>query len=88
MTKNGGLTYIGIKNEHIQVCPHCGSTGFKKNSKKYKTIKSGLAYYHHKQIRIVYPYFCRSCKQRFPHTDNLQNWLLKKFNEAREKEKL
>jgi hypothetical protein len=87
MTKNGGLIYLGIKNEHIQVCPNCGSTGFRKYTKKYEIVRSGLACYHNTRVKRSHMYFCRRCNSGFNNPDNLQSWLMTKFNEAREKER-
>ncbi len=70
MAKNGGLTYPGVKNEHILVCPLCGSGRYWKRVRNYKINR----------------YFCRHCKKGFNQPENLQNWLMKRFEEARKRE--
>jgi formate dehydrogenase maturation protein FdhE len=86
MAKNGGLTYLNIKNEHIHVCPLCGSNPIKQYVRKYIIIKSGLCYYHNKRIKREFKYVCRRCGEGFNSPVTLQSWLMRKFNEARAKE--
>jgi DNA-directed RNA polymerase subunit RPC12/RpoP len=78
--------YEGIKNEHILVCPHCGSTRFIQYARKYKLIKSGRFNYKDKHVMREYLCFCRHCNQGFNKPTDLQSWLMDRFNEARAKE--
>lgn len=73
MAKSGGLCYLGLKNERITVCPDCGSSAIQIYSgRKYRARKTSL------------PYYCRNCDKGIPKIINLQEFLLQKFNEARQ----
>jgi len=87
MAKNGGLIYLGIKNEHINVCPQCGSTDIRQYSRKYEVVKTGLAYYSKYRKQREFKFVCKNCNNGFNQLDNLQRFLEKKFDEAREIER-
>ena len=76
MTYNACLANQNISNEHIKVCPECGRESI--------VIYSKTAF---KSRRTLKPYYCRHCKKGLDKITNLQDWLMKRFDETREKEK-
>ncbi len=84
---NESLVYYGVKNEHVLVCPKCGSTRVRRRVTKYITVKSGLQGHHPKRVRREYQCVCRHCNGEFNNPVSLQEWLTERFNEAREMER-